>query len=132
MHASLFLSLLCFLLSVFMESISSSPVAMFTFPCAGGGHQIPMIDIARIFACHGDKSTIITASKHALSFQKSINNLASPFPSGLCTYRTQTCPVFHTPTLLCLKNHSNNTTISHITTRFVSIHHQISQKSITA
>ncbi|XP_031249901.1 abscisate beta-glucosyltransferase-like [Pistacia vera] len=51
----------------------SSPVEIFFFPYVGGGHQIPMIDIARIFASHGAKSTVITTPKHALSFQKSIN-----------------------------------------------------------
>ncbi|XVF01289.1 hypothetical protein REPUB_Repub04eG0075000 [Reevesia pubescens] len=50
----------------------SSPVEVFFFPYVGGGHQIPMIDIARLFAAHGAKSTIISTSKHALSFQKSI------------------------------------------------------------
>ncbi|KAK2665042.1 hypothetical protein Ddye_003616 [Dipteronia dyeriana] len=52
---------------------NSAPVEMFFFPYVGGGHQIPMIDIARIFAFHGAKSTIITTPKHALSFQNSIN-----------------------------------------------------------
>ncbi|KAL5857907.1 hypothetical protein ACOSQ3_005365 [Xanthoceras sorbifolium] len=51
----------------------SSPVEMFFFPYVGGGHQIPMIDIARIFAFRGANSTIITTPKHALSFQRSIN-----------------------------------------------------------
>ncbi|EEF43660.1 abscisate beta-glucosyltransferase [Ricinus communis] len=55
-----------------MES-NPSPVEMFFLPFVGGGHQIPMIDIARIFASHGAKSTIITTPKHALSFQKSID-----------------------------------------------------------
>ncbi|XWS39924.1 hypothetical protein CRYUN_Cryun18bG0096600 [Craigia yunnanensis] len=50
----------------------SPPVEMFFFPYLGGGHQIPMIDIARMFAAHGVKSTIISTPKHALSFQKSI------------------------------------------------------------
>ncbi|CAK7329910.1 unnamed protein product [Dovyalis caffra] len=52
---------------------SSPPVEMFFFPFVGGGHQIPMIDIARVFASHGAKATIITTPKHSLSFQKSIN-----------------------------------------------------------
>ncbi|XP_044489301.1 abscisate beta-glucosyltransferase-like [Mangifera indica] len=51
----------------------SSPVEMFFFPYVGGGHQIPMVDMARIFASHGAKSTIIATPKHALSFQKSIS-----------------------------------------------------------
>ncbi|XP_050210095.1 abscisate beta-glucosyltransferase-like [Mercurialis annua] len=55
-----------------MES-NSSPVKMFFFPFVGGGHQIPMIDIARTFASHGAKSTIVTTPNHALSFQKSIS-----------------------------------------------------------
>ncbi|KAK6241083.1 hypothetical protein SCA6_006472 [Theobroma cacao] len=52
---------------------SKSPrVEMFFFPYVGGGHQIPMIDIARMFAAHGAKSTIISTPKHALSFQTTI------------------------------------------------------------
>ncbi|XP_022763420.1 abscisate beta-glucosyltransferase-like [Durio zibethinus] len=50
----------------------SHPVEMFFFPYVGGGHQIPMIDLARMFAAHGAKSTIISTAKHTLSFQKSI------------------------------------------------------------
>ncbi|GLU09217.1 hypothetical protein SLE2022_260900 [Rubroshorea leprosula] len=50
----------------------SSPVEMFFFPFVGGGHQIPLIDMARMFAAHGAISTIITTPKHALYFQKSI------------------------------------------------------------
>ncbi|KAK8626900.1 hypothetical protein V6N13_134530 [Hibiscus sabdariffa] len=55
-----------------MESISS-PVEMFFFPFVGGGHQIPMVDMARMFAAHGAKSVIISTPKHALSFRESIH-----------------------------------------------------------
>ncbi|KAJ9175293.1 hypothetical protein P3X46_013863 [Hevea brasiliensis] len=51
---------------------NSPPVEIFFFPFVGGGHQIPMIDMARIFASHGVRATIIATPKHALSFQKSI------------------------------------------------------------
>jgi abscisate beta-glucosyltransferase len=51
---------------------NSPPVEMFFFPFVGGGHLIPMIDIARVFASHGAKATIITTPKHSLSFRKSI------------------------------------------------------------
>ncbi|GLU09218.1 hypothetical protein SLE2022_260910 [Rubroshorea leprosula] len=50
----------------------SSPVEMFFFPFVGGGHQLPLIDMARMFAARGANSTIITTPKHALSFQNSI------------------------------------------------------------
>ncbi|KAI4295673.1 hypothetical protein L6164_035692 [Bauhinia variegata] len=50
----------------------NAPVEMFFFPFVGGGHQIPMIDTARVFAAHGAKSTIITTLSNALQFQKSI------------------------------------------------------------
>jgi abscisate beta-glucosyltransferase len=45
---------------------------MFFFPFYGGGHQIPMIDTARVFASHGVASTILTTPSTALQFQNSI------------------------------------------------------------
>ncbi|XP_059447430.1 abscisate beta-glucosyltransferase-like [Corylus avellana] len=47
-------------------------VEMFFFPFVGGGHQIPMIDTARVFASHGAKSTIIATPTSAPLFQNSI------------------------------------------------------------
>ena len=47
-------------------------VEMVFFPFVGGGHQIPMIDIARLFASHGAKSTIIVTPTNAIQFQNSI------------------------------------------------------------
>ncbi|XP_075672474.1 abscisate beta-glucosyltransferase-like [Castanea sativa] len=47
-------------------------VEMFFFPFVGGGHQIPMVDMARLFASHGAKSTIIVTPTNALQFQNSI------------------------------------------------------------
>ncbi|GMH16305.1 hypothetical protein Nepgr_018146 [Nepenthes gracilis] len=46
---------------------------MFFFPFLGGGHMIPMIDTARVFASHGVKSTIITVFGHAHVLLKAIN-----------------------------------------------------------
>nr|QIM59635.1 UDP-glucose:calycosin 7-O-glucosyltransferase [Astragalus mongholicus] len=54
-----------------MESKTDS-IKMFFFPFVGGGHQIPMIDTARVFAAHGAMSTILTTPSNALHFQKSI------------------------------------------------------------
>ncbi|XP_061367895.1 abscisate beta-glucosyltransferase-like [Gastrolobium bilobum] len=49
-------------------------VKMFFFPFVGGGHLIPMIDTARVFASHGAISTIITPPlpSNTLQFQNSI------------------------------------------------------------
>ncbi|KAI6701373.1 hypothetical protein NL676_015697 [Syzygium grande] len=47
-------------------------VEMFFPPLMGGGHQIPMIDLACLLASHGVKSTIIAAPNNAISFQHSI------------------------------------------------------------
>ncbi|KAK4793617.1 hypothetical protein SAY86_024052 [Trapa natans] len=49
------------------------PVEMFFFPFVGGGHQIPMVDIARVFAAHGASSTILAAPSSAPVFQRSID-----------------------------------------------------------
>ncbi|XP_027347230.1 abscisate beta-glucosyltransferase-like [Abrus precatorius] len=54
-----------------MDSKTCS-VKMLFFPFVGGGHQIPMIDTARVFASHGATSIILTTPSHALNFQKSI------------------------------------------------------------
>ncbi|KAL6221190.1 hypothetical protein ACLB2K_008942 [Fragaria x ananassa] len=53
---------------------SEPPVEMYFFPFVGGGHQIPMIDTARVFAAHGAKSTILsTTLSNALRFRNSIH-----------------------------------------------------------
>ncbi|KAK9286767.1 hypothetical protein L1049_015171 [Liquidambar formosana] len=52
---------------------SKSPkLEIFFFPYVGGGHQIPMTDLARLFASHGVKSTILITPSNTLLFQKSI------------------------------------------------------------
>ncbi|KAF5444357.1 hypothetical protein F2P56_036842 [Juglans regia] len=55
-----------------MDSEQVRRVEMFFFPFVGGGHQIPMIDTARVFASHGAKSTIIATPTNVLQFQNSI------------------------------------------------------------
>nr|AQY17422.1 abscisate beta-glucosyltransferase 1 [Pisum sativum] len=47
-------------------------VKVYFFPFLGGGHQIPMIDTARVFAKHGVTSTILTTPSNAAQFQNSI------------------------------------------------------------
>ena len=49
-------------------------IEMFFFPFVGGGHQIPMIDAARVFASHGAKSTILATPSNALHFHNSISH----------------------------------------------------------
>ncbi|KAB2635882.1 abscisate beta-glucosyltransferase-like [Pyrus ussuriensis x Pyrus communis] len=52
---------------------SETPVVMYFFPFVGGGHQIPMIDMARVFSSHGAKVTILsTTPANALRFRNSI------------------------------------------------------------
>ncbi|KAM2928473.1 hypothetical protein COP2_035718 [Malus domestica] len=52
---------------------SETPVVMYFFPFVGGGHQIPMIDMARVFSSHGAKVTILsTTPADALRFRNSI------------------------------------------------------------
>ncbi|KAK7400765.1 hypothetical protein VNO78_12071 [Psophocarpus tetragonolobus] len=50
----------------------TSSIEMFFFPFVGGGHEIPMIDIARVFASHGATSTILATPSNTLHFQNSI------------------------------------------------------------
>ncbi|XP_059652913.1 abscisate beta-glucosyltransferase-like [Cornus florida] len=51
----------------------SSKLEMFFFPFVGGGHLIPMIDLARLFASHGVKATILAIPNDAVVFHKVIN-----------------------------------------------------------
>ncbi|OIV94299.1 hypothetical protein TanjilG_19305 [Lupinus angustifolius] len=51
---------------------TNAPIQIFFFPFVGGGHQIPMIDTARVFASHGAISTIITTPSNSINFQKLI------------------------------------------------------------
>jgi abscisate beta-glucosyltransferase len=53
-------------------ALEAPRVEIFFFPFVGGGHQIPMIDIARLFAAHGAKTTIIVTPTNAIQFQNSI------------------------------------------------------------
>lgn len=45
---------------------------VFIFPATAQGHLIPMINIAKLFAARGVKTTIISTPLHALS--KTINH----------------------------------------------------------
>jgi len=47
-------------------------VKIYFFPFVGGGHQIPMVDTARVFSKHGATATILTTPSNALQFQNSI------------------------------------------------------------
>ncbi|GAB4852923.1 hypothetical protein Ancab_017120 [Ancistrocladus abbreviatus] len=57
-----------------MASETEKRIEIFFFPFLGGGHMIPMIDTARVFASHGVKSTIITLPSDAHVFHYSINH----------------------------------------------------------
>lgn len=46
---------------------------IFFFPYILGGHLIPMIDLARVFASNGVKATIVTTPHNALLFRKPIH-----------------------------------------------------------
>ncbi|XP_058730695.1 abscisate beta-glucosyltransferase-like [Vicia villosa] len=47
-------------------------VKVYFFPFLGGGHQIPMVDTARVFAKHGATSTILAIPSNVVQFQNSI------------------------------------------------------------
>ncbi|XP_052193922.1 uncharacterized protein LOC127802249 [Diospyros lotus] len=48
-------------------------VEMFFFPYLGGGHFIPMVDLARLFASHGVRTTVVIAPSHEAVLQKAIS-----------------------------------------------------------
>ncbi|KAF8019207.1 hypothetical protein BT93_G0023 [Corymbia citriodora subsp. variegata] len=55
-----------------VQSSMADELEMFFFPFMARGHQIPMIDLARLFASLGVKSTIVAAPDNAHSFRDSI------------------------------------------------------------
>jgi hypothetical protein len=56
-----------------MDSQADHPkLKIFFFPYILGGHLIPMIDLARLFASHGVKATIVTTPQNVLLFQNPI------------------------------------------------------------
>lgn len=50
----------------------SPKLQIFFFPYILGGHLIPMIDLARVFASRGVKATVVTTPHNALLFRKPI------------------------------------------------------------
>ncbi|KAL5705637.1 hypothetical protein ACHQM5_023916 [Ranunculus cassubicifolius] len=52
--------------------IQARPLHIFFFPLMAHGHTIPMVDIARLFAARGTKSTIITTHSNSLHFAGAI------------------------------------------------------------
>ncbi|ONH91691.1 hypothetical protein PRUPE_8G130400 [Prunus persica] len=57
-----------------MEIESHQQLHMFFFPFMAQGHNIPFIDIAKLFASHGVKSTLITTPVNAPLFSKAIQS----------------------------------------------------------
>ncbi|KAI5314662.1 hypothetical protein L3X38_043838 [Prunus dulcis] len=55
-----------------MDSQAEPKLEIFFFPYILGGHLIPMIDLARLFASHGVKATIVTTPHNVLLFQSPI------------------------------------------------------------
>ncbi|KAF9598282.1 hypothetical protein IFM89_026520 [Coptis chinensis] len=51
----------------------TQPLHIFFFPFMAQGHMIPLIDIARLFAARGNKSTIITTPPNALHFADGVD-----------------------------------------------------------
>ncbi|PRQ22996.1 putative flavonol 3-O-glucosyltransferase [Rosa chinensis] len=55
-----------------METKTHQQLHIFFLPFMGQGHTLPLIDIAKLFASHGEKSTIITTPANAPLFTKAI------------------------------------------------------------
>nr|GMD07171.1 scopoletin glucosyltransferase-like [Ipomoea batatas] len=56
-----------------MEAHQSSPLHVYFLPMLAPGHMIPMVDIARQFASHGVKATILTTPLNAARISKTIH-----------------------------------------------------------
>ncbi|KAK7837221.1 udp-glycosyltransferase 73c3 [Quercus suber] len=52
---------------------SNDPLHVFFFPFMSPGHLSPMIDIARLFASHGTKATILATPQKITRFQTILN-----------------------------------------------------------
>ncbi|XP_024167067.1 UDP-glucose flavonoid 3-O-glucosyltransferase 7 [Rosa chinensis] len=63
-----------------METQTHQQLHIFFLPFMGQGHTVPLIDIAKLFASRGEKSTIITTPANAPLFTKAIQTSRS---SGL-------------------------------------------------
>ncbi|XP_062022378.1 UDP-glucose flavonoid 3-O-glucosyltransferase 7-like [Rosa rugosa] len=63
-----------------METKTHQQLHIFFLPFMGQGHTLPLIDIAKLFASRGEKSTIITTPANAPLFTKAIQTSRS---SGL-------------------------------------------------
>ncbi|PQQ13820.1 hypothetical protein Pyn_29949 [Prunus yedoensis var. nudiflora] len=57
-----------------METKPHQKLHIFFFPYMAQGHIIPLIDIAKLFASHGVKSTLITTALNAPLFSKAIQS----------------------------------------------------------
>ncbi|CAB4290540.1 unnamed protein product [Prunus armeniaca] len=68
-----------------MEIESHQQLHMFFFPFMAQGHNIPFIDIAKLFASHGVKSTLITTPVNAPLFSKAAKIWGCESSSNLAT-----------------------------------------------
>ncbi|KAI3921633.1 hypothetical protein MKW92_018832 [Papaver armeniacum] len=60
-------------LTTFIEEMKHQ-LHVFIFPATAPGHLIPMINIAKLFAARGVKTTIISTPLHAITLSKTINH----------------------------------------------------------
>ncbi|KAG1346819.1 UDP-glucose flavonoid 3-O-glucosyltransferase 7 [Cocos nucifera] len=74
---------------------SAGPIHMLFFPLMSPGHMIPMVDMARLFATHGVRSTIVTTPLNAANIRLTVDSSAArglplslrviPFPDPAAT-----------------------------------------------
>ncbi|PRQ22955.1 putative flavonol 3-O-glucosyltransferase [Rosa chinensis] len=57
-----------------METKSHQPLQIFFFPYMGQGYTVPLINISKLFASHGVRTTIITTTLNAPLFSKPIQS----------------------------------------------------------
>ncbi|XP_072964182.1 scopoletin glucosyltransferase-like [Typha angustifolia] len=69
-----------------LMGLESKPVHLLFFPLMAAGHMLPLVDMAKLFASHGARATVVTTKSNAASIEPALRSSAIdlfvlPFPS---------------------------------------------------